>query len=1071
MSNPVDVVTAQLKEACKVTGARWAAWLIHNEGHWEFSSKHGLSKARQAALSDFISQQATAAWMAGTVSSGRTRFRQTSTYATQLTCGRVFVFPDVEHHSVLMVGADQLEKASETFFKVLSAYPPTGDCASTQADQQLGSPLSKRGRKPRTASAQDGEKSTHDLSIEEALFNASSNPEDMPRFVLEHLTRSLHCDSALLTIRSGDTFRVEGVWNGPENLLRMNLPLAENELLAEMVNTRQGIILDSETPLGNDKALAHLYPGANKKVNAWMGIPIVLGQRVIGHLAFISARSGVFSSGDLKRLTRQVSRLAYAIENAMVFTEAARYLQQFALLNELASTASVGADTNEVARRIMQRLRKTFRTDIAGVLLNSADSGLREYGVDAEESAVSFLAKTKLVRGVLKSGLPVRVGSISKDKNWGKEFIGQVDINSILVVPLKYRRTIMGALLMASIERNAFSLEDEQLLVVIASHLAGMVENVRLHQETRERVRNLTLLHQVVQKVLGLNDIEKIANTVADLMVKRFSYAAASVILMDETGQRRLAIKKGEIKEPRTTRRGRPAKTPAQPIEGSLSGDVQLASNGIENHVFELQAASSICVPLKEGDNILGVIEVERSRREPFSENDLLALEALAGVLSSIVISALRYQELQGSVKQLHAARETALDIAGDLELHTLLELVAYRARELVNARGVELGLLNETGDAVEIVISSTPWFDSQGMVIPLTAGVAGQVAAYGEPVVVDDYNTWIDRINPDTKHAFNSVLGIPLKFHSQVIGVLILLNDRKGYVFQSEDVRLLELLAPQLSIWIRNARLYKELEERIEAQRRTEAHLIRSARLAAVGEMAAGVAYELNNPITALSRIVEQILAELAPDSPYKPGLELGLQEAHRARDVVWRLLDFFRPTENRRVSTDINKLSQDALNLINHQARMNKVQLVYEFCDGLPDILIDADQIKQVLLNLLNNAIQAMPDGGQLSLTTSRATSGYGKVFKKGIAISIADTGVGIPPENIERLFEPFFTTRPPGTGTGLGLSVSYGIITDHDGYIDVESQVNRGSRMTVFLPYENQPSYARANLLQEQ
>jgi signal transduction histidine kinase len=140
-----------------------------------------------------------------------------------------------------------------------------------------------------------------------------------------------------------------------------------------------------------------------------------------------------------------------------------------------------------------------------------------------------------------------------------------------------------------------------------------------------------------------------------------------------------------------------------------------------------------------------------------------------------------------------------------------------------------------------------------------------------------------------------------------------------------------------------------------------------------------------------------------------------------------------------------------------------MNKVQLVCEICEDIPHILVDADQIKQVLLNLLNNAIQAMPDGGTLSLTTSHTSSGFGEDIKEGIAISVADTGEGIAPDNIDRIFEPFFTTRPPGSGTGLGLSVSYGIVTDHGGFIDVESQVNQGSRLTVFLPYDNQPSYA--------
>jgi signal transduction histidine kinase/uncharacterized protein YigA (DUF484 family) len=1058
MSN-IEMMTAQLKETCKITGARWAIWLVHAHGHWDFISKHGLSKARLAALADFISQPATATWLAGTITSGRTRFRQTGDHARPLACGRVFVFPELDHHSLLMVGVDQFDKASEGFFKVLSAFSPAADLSSSTAAAAQEDQKAKRTKRSRSVThSRNGERIGAKSTTEEALFSANTSPEDLPRLVLDYLTQSIRCDSAIMSIRSGDAFRVEAIWNGSSSLLGVDLALAENEILAELVNSRQGIILDADTPLRNDKAISDLFPDTDKKVNSWMGIPIVIGQRVIGHLAFVSSRSGAFSAGDLKRAAAHVTRLAYPIENAIVFTEAARYLQQFALLNELASTASVGLDTNEVARRIMQRLRKTFRTDIAGVLLLSADMSLREYGAETEETAINTLAKTKLVKGVVKTGLPARVGEVDKDKDWGIRLSRPVEIHSMLAVPLKYRGAVLGVLAMASTESNSFSLEDEQLLVVIASQLAGMFENVRLHQETRERVRNLTLIHQVVQNVLGLNDIEQIAHAVADLMVKRFSYASASVILMDENGQRRLAVRKGETKAAISPKRSRPVK---KPIPTSMLVKKQGAPLA-EEQTFELQSASSICVPLKEGDHILGVIEVERRRKDAFSENDLLALEALAGVLSSVVLGALRYQDLQDSVRQLHAARETAIDIAGDLELPTLLDRVATRARELVSARGVELGLLNEAENGVEIVVSKTPWFDSRGEQIPLMAGIAGQVAAFGEPIVVDDYNAWNGRLNPERNESFRAALGIPLKFRNKVTGVLILMDDRKDRVFHPADVQLLELLAPQLTIWIRNARLYRELQERIQAQRKTESHLVRSARLAAVGEMAAGVAHELNNPLTAVSGFVELMLDELPDGSPQRPDLELVLQEAHRARGVVRRLLDFSRHSENRRSSTDINTLSRDVLSLVSHQARTNQVEVVCELSEDLPIVSVDPNQIKQVLLNLLQNAIQSMPKGGHLILTTSPSNSAVRPELREGVVITVTDTGEGIPSENIDRIFEPFFTTRPPGTGTGLGLSVSFGIINDHGGFIDVESQVNQGTRITVYLPYDGAASH---------
>ncbi|RPI30212.1 MAG: GAF domain-containing protein, partial [Chloroflexota bacterium] len=600
---------------------------------------------------------------------------------------------------------------------------------------------------------------------------------------------------------------------------------------------------------------------------------------------------------------------------------------------------------------------------------------------------------------------------------------------------------------------------DEQLLVVIASHLAGLFENMRLNEETRERAHNLSLIHQVVRRVVGLTDASEIAQVAAELMVRRFSYEFASVVLLDDNARAmviRSASGSETIQYPQV-----PALTPQLSIiarvlnEGSswLVNDVSVEPTYVQ--LPECQVASEMGVPLREGERVIGVIAVGRDQKHAFTENDLLALEALAGVLASVALSAHRYQQLQDSVRQLQAVRETAIDIAGDLDLDALLKRVVHRARELVGAKGAELGLLDETEQVVRVLVSETPWYNSQGDKIPLMAGVAGRVAAFGEPLVVDDYNTWKGRLYPEREAPFKTVAGVPLKFKGQVIGTLTVIDDRPGWSFRPEDVQLLELLAPLVTVWIRNARLYQELQERIEAQRLAESRLIRSARLAAVGEMAAGVAHELNNPLTTVTGFVELVLEELPPDSPHRNDLEMVLRESQRARGVVRRMLDFSRPVENRRVRTDANELVNDVLVLVRHLARTGGVDIITELIPGLPWISVDPSQIKQVLLNLVHNAIQAMPKGGVLKVFTSLSQSGGGKEGQDWLTIAVSDTGEGISRQNIDRIFEPFFTTRPAGTGTGLGLSVSYGIVTDHGGYIEVESQPGEGSCFTVFLP----------------
>ena len=245
-----------------------------------------------------------------------------------------------------------------------------------------------------------------------------------------------------------------------------------------------------------------------------------------------------------------------------------------------------------------------------------------------------------------------------------------------------------------------------------------------------------------------------------------------------------------------------------------------------------------------------------------------------------------------------------------------------------------------------------------------------------------------------------------------------------------------------------------QELQARINAQMEAEGRLIQAAKLAAVGEMAAGVAHELNNPLTTVVGFTELALDDLPMDSPIRKDLDMVLQEARRARSVVRRLLDFARQGATSRVKTDINEIVDDVMMLTKHLMHTSHVTPEVHLGSGLPWVLVDRNQIKQVVINLVNNALYAMPDGGRLVVETAEQNRYNGQ----WITLTVRDTGMGIPAENLQRIFEPFFTTRADHGGTGLGLSVTYGIVTDHAGMIEVESAVKQGSTFTVWLPLED-------------
>jgi signal transduction histidine kinase len=246
-----------------------------------------------------------------------------------------------------------------------------------------------------------------------------------------------------------------------------------------------------------------------------------------------------------------------------------------------------------------------------------------------------------------------------------------------------------------------------------------------------------------------------------------------------------------------------------------------------------------------------------------------------------------------------------------------------------------------------------------------------------------------------------------------------------------------------------------QELQARIAAQQAAESRMMQTAKLAAVGEMAAGVAHELNNPLTTVVGFSELVMEDLPPDAPQHSDMEVVLREARRARDVVRRLLDFSRRSEMVRAQADINEIVEDTLGLMNHLLHTNRIEVRTRLEKDIPWVMVDQNQMKQVFLNLFTNAMNAMPEGGRLTIT-SRLQPRYGIPH---ISISVRDTGSGISPENLDRIFEPFFTTRAGKGGTGLGLSVTFGIISEHGGAIEVESAPGAGSTFTTWLPVEVQ------------
>ena len=251
-----------------------------------------------------------------------------------------------------------------------------------------------------------------------------------------------------------------------------------------------------------------------------------------------------------------------------------------------------------------------------------------------------------------------------------------------------------------------------------------------------------------------------------------------------------------------------------------------------------------------------------------------------------------------------------------------------------------------------------------------------------------------------------------------------------------------------------RNARLYEDLKARMEELRRTQQSLVQSAKLAAIGELAASVAHEINNPLTVIVGASQLLQYELPGDSPEHRRVSGIETEAHRAGKIVRDLLDFSRRREPTRAPLALHEVLERAIDLLRPKLKTSGVGIERVFNVAMPPILGDRDQLTQVFVNVIANAIDAMDADGSLTVETGLQQSDDGR---RMVGVSFTDTGHGISPEQIERIFEPFYTTKAEGRGTGLGLSVSLGIVRAHGGTIDIDSKPGLGTTVRIRLPLD--------------
>jgi two-component system NtrC family sensor kinase len=387
--------------------------------------------------------------------------------------------------------------------------------------------------------------------------------------------------------------------------------------------------------------------------------------------------------------------------------------------------------------------------------------------------------------------------------------------------------------------------------------------------------------------------------------------------------------------------------------------------------------------------------------------------------------------------------RDVSRSVHHGTSVNEVLNLAVKTTAEALHAKGSLLRILNLKTDEFELSASYglSERYLAKGHVARKNLYL--QTCDHDRPIIIKDVtkDPRVQYPREAQEEGIRTMIDLPLVLANDVVGLVrIFFAEHRD--FSSKEIEFAGAIAEQCACAIEKARL-------IERQRIQYDHLaVKTEKLSSMGRLAAGIAHEINNPLAAVLLYSTSMLKDVPEGSILKEGLEIIVHETVRCRGIIQELLEFSREGEPRKVSADVNDIVVKALTILENEFRLHHVRVDKDLSANLPRIDLDTNQMEQVFINFLLNAVEAIPDEGIVTIRTLEDED------RKGLIIEIEDTGIGIGPEHKDRIFEPFFTTKKKGTG--LGLPVNFGIVEKHQGKITVFSQPGQGTRMVVWLPH---------------
>ena len=569
-------------------------------------------------------------------------------------------------------------------------------------------------------------------------------------------------------------------------------------------------------------------------------------------------------------------------------------------------------------------------------------------------------------------------------------------------------------------------------------------------EQLRARCERLELLNQVGHVLHSTLDAQEALQLILREAVRLMRASSGSVVLVNPTS-RFLEIQAAHGLPPDladfklpigvgitgwVARTGKPARV------GDVTRDPRYVA-------VRPGVCSELAVPLLLNNEVRGVLNVDSERADAFTADDQSLLEELALQAARVIQNTWLYEQLRLKARLFESLASVSQTINSTLNLADALSVITREACQLMEAKMASLLLLDEQREWLDLRAShgaGAAYLNKSRL--NLAESFVGNVVRRCRPIQDENVQTSgrYHNVAMARQEGLVALLSVPLVFGGQALGVL---NVYRGapHIFPNEEVRILTALAELSGIAIEKARLYERIVDVEEQLRQNE-------RLSALGLLAAEVAHEIRNPLTVMKMLFHSLDLKFPPGDPRTQDNKIMGEKMDHLNRVVEQVLDFARSTEPRLAPVNVNQLLDDLSLLTRHKLRQQRVEVVRELAPQLPAVLGDATQLEQAFLNLTLNAVEAMPEGGRLTITTRALRQPRTRKEPTHVRIEFTDTGAGMTEEQQEKAFSSLLATTK-AKGTGLGLAIVARVIETHRGEVKVKSELGKGTTFTITLP----------------